>query len=54
MFDWIVQQVNTTLAKVASNLRKDKILSIGVLDIFGFENLCPFLTKILINLTILL
>ncbi|KAI8914411.1 P-loop containing nucleoside triphosphate hydrolase protein [Gorgonomyces haynaldii] len=37
MFDWIVQAVNTAMAKLAANLRQTQILCIGVLDIFGFE-----------------
>lgn len=37
MFDWIVQQVNSALAKLAANLSHEKILCVGVLDIFGFE-----------------
>jgi myosin heavy subunit len=37
MFDWIVQQVNSAMAKLAANLRQEKVLCTGVLDIFGFE-----------------
>ena len=37
MFDWIVQAVNSSMAKLAANLKNNKILCIGVLDIFGFE-----------------
>lgn len=37
MFDWIVQAVNSALARLTANLRPEMILSLGVLDIFGFE-----------------
>ncbi|KAI3647870.1 hypothetical protein MP228_008091 [Amoeboaphelidium protococcarum] len=34
MFDWIIQAVNKAIDK---NHTKDKVLSLGVLDIYGFE-----------------
>jgi hypothetical protein len=37
LFDWIVQAINTAMAKLAANLRESQILCLGVLDIFGFE-----------------
>lgn len=37
LFDWIVHSINSTMSKLANGLGKGKILSIGVLDIFGFE-----------------
>jgi myosin-1 len=32
-----VQAINSALARLTANLRPDKILCLGVLDIFGFE-----------------
>ncbi|KAI9090825.1 P-loop containing nucleoside triphosphate hydrolase protein [Phlyctochytrium arcticum] len=37
LFDWIVQAVNTAMASLAAGLRDKAQLSLGVLDIFGFE-----------------
>ena len=37
LFDWIVQTVNLAMHRLASSLREAQILSLGVLDIFGFE-----------------
>ncbi|OQV17134.1 Unconventional myosin-IXb [Hypsibius exemplaris] len=37
LFDWIVNQTNRLLSS-GSKIAKDKEVSIGVLDIFGFEN----------------
>ena len=37
MFDWIVQAVNNAMSSLAANLRREQILCLGVLDIFGFE-----------------
>ncbi|TPX68482.1 hypothetical protein SpCBS45565_g02989 [Spizellomyces sp. 'palustris'] len=37
LFDWIVQAVNTAMANLAAGLREKSQLSLGVLDIFGFE-----------------
>ncbi|KAJ3021050.1 Unconventional myosin-Ie [Thoreauomyces humboldtii] len=37
LFDWIVQAVNTAMANLAAGLRETAHLSLGVLDIFGFE-----------------
>ena len=37
LFDWIVTAVNSAMHKLASTLRESQILSLGVLDIFGFE-----------------
>jgi myosin heavy subunit len=37
MFDWLVNQINAALAKLAANLGQGKIIYTGVLDIYGFE-----------------
>ncbi len=37
LFDWIVLAVNKAMARIASNLKSNSQLCIGVLDIFGFE-----------------
>ncbi|KAI8818072.1 amoeboid myosin I-like protein [Fimicolochytrium jonesii] len=37
LFDWIVQAVNNAMASLAAGLRETAQLSLGVLDIFGFE-----------------
>ncbi|KAJ3148444.1 Unconventional myosin-Ie [Geranomyces variabilis] len=37
LFDWIVQAVNTAMATLAAGMRETSQLSLGVLDIFGFE-----------------
>lgn len=37
LFDWIVDAVNKSMARIASNLKSTTQLCIGVLDIFGFE-----------------
>lgn len=41
IFNWIVHRINTTISRSASNVANhiaNNIVSLGVLDIFGFEN----------------
>ncbi|KAI8913022.1 P-loop containing nucleoside triphosphate hydrolase protein, partial [Powellomyces hirtus] len=40
LFDWIIQAVNTAMATLAAGMRETAQLSLGVLDIFGFELTC--------------
>ncbi|XP_077291257.1 unconventional myosin-IXa-like isoform X3 [Arctopsyche grandis] len=42
LFDWIVMQVNHALLSKKDTLREHQGHSIGVLDIFGFEDFGPF------------
>ncbi|KAI8999429.1 P-loop containing nucleoside triphosphate hydrolase protein [Gaertneriomyces semiglobifer] len=37
LFDWIVQAVNNAMAQLSAGIREQHELSLGVLDIFGFE-----------------
>lgn len=42
LFDWIVLQVNHALLSKKDTLRDHQGHSIGVLDIFGFEDFGPY------------
>lgn len=42
LFDWIVLQVNHALLSKKDTLRDHQGNSIGVLDIFGFEDFGPY------------
>lgn len=37
IFNWIVHRINTTISRSATNVT-NRVVSLGVLDIFGFEN----------------
>lgn len=38
LFKWIVENINNVIYKRLANNPKSSYLSIGLLDIFGFEN----------------